>query len=78
MTTDDSCVHTDSGVVCIMHLGDITGDDEVNLWDLVDLADAYLSHPGDTNWNQCADLNCDGTVEIRDLVILADNYLEEY
>ena len=58
--------------------GDITGDGIVDIWDLVDLADAYLSHPGDTNWNQCADLNCDGTIDIWDLVILADNYLNKY
>ena len=61
-----------------LHPADITGDGTVDIWDLVDLADAYLSHPGDTNWNQCADLNCDGTIDIWDLVILADNYLNEY
>jgi hypothetical protein len=61
-----------------MHPGDINGDDKVDLWDLVDLADAYFSVPGDTNWNQCVDLNCDGTVDVHDLVILADNYMNTY
>jgi hypothetical protein len=61
-----------------MHPGDITGDNKVDLWDLVDLADAYLSVPGDANWNQCADLDCDKVINLWDLVILADNYMNTY
>jgi hypothetical protein len=61
-----------------LHPGDINDDEIVDIWDLVLLADAYLSKPGDTNWDPDANLNCDGTVDIWDLVILADNYLNEY
>ena len=78
VTTDDTCGYSDLGVVCIMHPGDITGDDKVNLWDLVDLADAYWSVSGDADWNQCVDLNCDKVIELMDLVILADNYMNTY
>ena len=74
---------TASYPVCIMYPGDITGpldvcDNKVNLWDLVALADAYLSQPEDAKWNPCADLNCDGKIDIWDLIILADNYMKPH
>jgi len=78
VTTADPCGYSESGVVCIMHPGDTNGDDEVNLMDLSNLADAYLSQLGCDNWDQCADLNGDGIIDIYDLIILADNYLTEY
>ena len=78
VAADDSCSHTDSGVVCIMHPGDITGDDWVWLLDLMDLADAFDSDPGDPDWNQCADLDCDGHIYLSDLMILGDNFGNDY
>jgi hypothetical protein len=76
VTTDDSCSHADSGVVCIMHPGDITGDDKVNVFDLRRLAIAFLSVPGKDNWNQCADFNCDETINVKDLKMLANNFMK--
>ena len=78
VTTDGSCSHADSGVVCIMHLGDITGDDKVNVFDLRRLAIAFSSVPGGADWNQCADFNCDETINVKDLKILANNFMKEY
>lgn len=46
----------------------------VGLSDLVTLALAYGSKPGDANWNPVADLNHDGKVNLQDQVILAKFY----
>ncbi|MEA1945400.1 MAG: hypothetical protein U9N07_08770 [Euryarchaeota archaeon] len=76
--TAGPCGYSDSGVVCIMHPGDINGDDWVWLLDLMELADAFDSHPGDPDWNQCADLDCDGHIYLLDLMILGDNFGNDY
>ena len=76
--TADPCGYSDLGVVCIMHPGDIDGNDHVYLSDLMELADAFNSHPGDLNWNQCADLDCNGHIYLSDLMMLADNFNEYY
>jgi hypothetical protein len=54
--------------------GDINGDFKVDLSDLVILAQAYGSKPGDSNWNPNADIDGNGVVGLSDLVILAQNY----
>ena len=72
--TADPCGYYESGVVCIMHPGDIDGNNHVFLLDLMELADAFNSHTGDPNWNQCADMDCNGHIYLSDLMILADNF----
>jgi parallel beta-helix repeat protein len=62
------------GVVKVTILGDINGDFTVGLSDLVLLAKAYSSKPGDARWNPNADINGDGTVGLSDLVIMARHY----
>lgn len=54
--------------------GDINADGKVSLADLVILANAYGSSPGQINWNPKADLSFNGNVDLLDLVILADHY----
>jgi parallel beta-helix repeat protein len=54
--------------------GDINGDSRVNLEDLVLLALAYGSKPGDPNWNRYADIDGDNIVGLSDLAILAQHY----
>jgi hypothetical protein len=54
--------------------GDINGDGKTGLPDLVLLANAYSSKPGDSKWNPNADLNDDGKVSLPDLVIMAKSY----
>jgi hypothetical protein len=54
--------------------GDIDGDGNVGLPDLVILAVAYNSKPGDPNWNPKADLDNNSIVGLSDLVILATHY----
>jgi hypothetical protein len=54
--------------------GDLNGDSKVSLADLVILALAYGSKPGDSNWNPNADIDGNLVVGLSDLVILAQNY----
>jgi len=56
--------------------GDLDGDYSVLLEDLVLLAKAYGSRPGDPNWNINADIEGNGVVGLSDLVILAKHYGE--
>jgi len=58
--------------------GDIDGDGKVTLMDLVLLAMAYGSHPGDLKWNADADINNNGIVNFSDLVSLAKCYGKTY
>jgi hypothetical protein len=46
----------------------------VGLQDLVILAKAYGSKPGDANWNPAADIKGDGKIDLPDLVSLAQHY----
>lgn len=51
--------------------GDLNGDFTADLVDLVMLAQAYGSKPGNANWNPNADIDNNGTVGLLDFVILA-------
>jgi hypothetical protein len=56
--------------------GDINGDGTVNILDAIILANAFLTKPGDPNWNPNADINSDGVVNILDAIILANHFLQ--
>jgi len=58
--------------------GDINGDLKVNLVDLVLLANAYGSKPGDAKWNPNADINFNYAVDLQDLVLMALHYGQHY
>lgn len=58
--------------------GDIDGNFKVQLNDLVLLAQAYGSKPGDSKWNPNADIDSNLAVGLSDLVILAQHYGEQY
>jgi hypothetical protein len=64
---------TDGNVVVTIP-GDISGDFQVTLTDLVLLANAYGSRPGDVKWNPNADINGNGVVDLADLVTMAMHY----
>src|SRR5271157_43453 len=66
------------GQITLTILGDINGDFHVSLADLVLLANAYGSKPGDTKWNANADINGNGVVDLSDLVLLANHYGQKY
>lgn len=56
--------------------GDINQDGCVNYQDLQLLRQAWLSVPGDDNWDERCDLNGDGRVNFLDLQILRNHWLE--
>jgi len=63
------------GKVLVTVIGDIDGDGEVGLKDLVAMSMAYYSTPGDPNWNEYADLaQPKGIISLTDLVTLAVHY----
>jgi pimeloyl-ACP methyl ester carboxylesterase len=64
--------------ITVTILGDIDGNFKVNLADLVALAQAYASRPGDSNWNPNADIDGNGTVGLSDLVVLTQHYGQHY
>jgi hypothetical protein len=72
--TDTSNNVLTGGVVTLTIAGDLDGNFEVRLADLVILAKAYGSKPGEPKWNPNADIDNNGIVGLSDLVILAKNY----
>ena len=62
------------GMVTVTVPGDLNGDFKVGLADLVILANAYGSKPGDAKWNPNADIDGNGVVGLSDLVIMANHY----
>ena len=58
--------------------GDLDGNFQVQLADLVILAKAYNSKPGSPNWNPNTDIDNNGAVGLSDLVILAQHYGQHY
>jgi len=62
------------GAVKVKIIGDVNGDNTVNLADWIAFDAAYGSHPGDPNWNPQADINGDGVVDNADGVLIAQNY----
>jgi hypothetical protein len=74
-TIDDS----GSGCFAVVTIpGDIDGNFQVQLADLVTLAKAYGSQAGDTNWNSNADIDGNLVVGLSDLVVLAQHYGQHY
>jgi parallel beta-helix repeat protein len=62
------------GALLVTIPGDLNGDFRVNLQDLVILALAYGTKPGDQKWNPNADITDDNNVGPADLAILANHY----
>jgi hypothetical protein len=58
--------------------GDIDGDGDVDIFDIVIIADAYGSSEGEPKYNAICDIDGDGDVDIFDVVIAAGNYGESW
>jgi hypothetical protein len=54
--------------------GDVNSDGIVNIFDLVTVARAFGTKPGEANWDPKADLKRDGLINIFDVVLVAKNY----
>ncbi len=57
-----------------IYLCDLDNSGKVTIYDIVELAGAYGSQPGDKNWNPDADLIQDGSIDIYDAFVAAGNY----
>lgn len=56
------------------YTGDVDGDLDVDIFDIVRIARAYGSEYPDTNYNRCCDLDLDGDIDIFDIVAAATHY----
>jgi len=59
-------------------LGDVTGDKKINIYDVVSVAVAYGSKPGDAKWNVQADLIRNNLINIFDVVAVTSKYGKKY
>lgn len=65
-----------NGTITVVHPGDVNGDEIVDIFDLVLVANAYGSSKGDPSYIPNADINDDGTIDIFDLVLVSSHYGE--
>ncbi len=54
--------------------GDTTGNGLIDIYDAIQLANAFGASTGQARFNADADINADGYVDIYDAIILADNF----
>jgi len=66
------------GTLLVNGIGDANGDRKVTITDIVIVALAFGTRPGDSEWNPIADLNVDGKVSITDIVLAAIRFGETY
>lgn len=64
----------DGGPVTVRILGDIDGNNVVNLLDVILLTSHFGLKQGDVGWDADADLNRDGKIDILDAIIIADHF----
>jgi parallel beta-helix repeat protein len=55
-------------------IGDLNGDDQVNMMDISVVAKAFGSMPRHPRWNPIADIDKDGYVDMRDVSVVAKNF----
>lgn len=61
-----------------IYLSDLNNDGIVDIFDIVKVAIAYGTKPGDNNWNPDADLIQDNEIDIYDVVKAANNYHKKW
>jgi hypothetical protein len=66
------------GRVHVGIVGDINGDDKVDMKDVGPAARAFDSTPGNPAWNSNADINNDGRVDMMDIGIACRNFGQHY
>jgi hypothetical protein len=66
------------GTIKVRILGDINGEDKVNIGDVAIAAKAFGSRFGWSRWNPDADVNGDGRIDIQDIALIAKNFGKHY
>lgn len=64
--------------VCVTLPGNIDADTDVDIFDIVKLAEAYGTETPDPQYNSNCDIDNDGDVDIFDIVIAASHYGESW
>jgi hypothetical protein len=64
----------DTNVVKIKIIGDINGDDTVDIEDIYTAAVAFGAYQGHEKWDSNTDTNSDGIIDIVDIYIIAINF----
>jgi hypothetical protein len=55
-------------------IGDVNGDRKVDIKDILSVAKAFGSYPGNERWSLPADVNHDDKVDIRDILNVAKKF----
>jgi len=58
--------------------GDMDGDRDVDIYDIVSMCGVYGTSQSDPDYDPCCDMDNDGDIDIYDIVIAADNYGENW
>ena len=74
-TTDNALA---DGILMVKLMGDINGDQLVDINDLIIIAQAFGSYEGHPRWNPEADLSRDGVIDIDDGVLTVMNFGKHY
>ncbi|HBQ28304.1 MAG TPA: hypothetical protein DD719_02590 [Desulfotomaculum sp.] len=61
----------------LLLVGDISGDNVVDIDDLLLLKKTYATIQGEIGFNPAADFNTNGRIDLIDLILLARNYTKE-
>jgi len=64
--------------ILVTILGDMNGDRKVRVDDVLAVALAFGSEPGDPQWHPYADLNGDGKIRVDDVLIAAGEFGKEW
>jgi len=74
-TTDNTFVY---GIVTVTIPGDVDGDFDVDIYDVVQITGVYLSEIGDPQYKANSDLDCNGKIQIYDVIICTGHYGQKY
>ena len=75
-TVDNTLVANEE--ICVTIPGDVDGDRDIDVFDVVAMAGAYGSEEGDPTFNANYDIDSDGDIDIFDIVAAAGNYGESW
>jgi len=75
--TADNNTYID-GIVTVTIPGDVDGDFDVDLYDVVKICSVYGSKKGDPGYDVNLDINSDGKIDLYDVVIACTHYGEKY
>lgn len=75
--TSDNTLFADKEI-CVTIPGDVDGDFDVDIYDVVKITGVYWSELGDPEYKPNSDINGDGIIDIYDVIICTSHYGETY